>query len=125
MMRELADIIRSLKDPRIPQMTSVLRATVTPDLKYCKAHISVLGDSDVQKNCIKGLKSASGYIRREISRRVNLRITPEIQFVLDDSVAQGAQIAHLLKTLDITGESSDGDEPFDTSEGAEHDANDE
>lgn len=109
-MRELADIIRGLKDPRIPTMTSVVRVTVTPDLKFAKAHISVLGDEALQKDCIKGLQSASGFIRREISRRVNLRATPEFSFVLDDSVARGAHIAQVLKGLDIPAEPPEGDD---------------
>ena len=109
-MRELAEIIRSLKDPRIPEMTSVIRVTVTPDLKFAKAHISVLGDEAAQKACITGLQSAAGFVRREISRRINLRITPEFTFVLDDSVARGAHIAQVLKGLQIPDESEEPEE---------------
>ena len=109
-MRELAEIIRSLKDPRIPEMTSVIRVTVTPDLKFAKAHISVLGDEAAQKACITGLQSAAGFVRREISRRIDLRITPEFTFVLDDSVARGAHIAQVLKGLQIPDESEEPEE---------------
>ena len=82
--RELSEIIRGgLKDPRIHPMTTVVSVEVTPDLKYCKAYISVLGDEESGKDTIKGLKSAEGYIRRELARRINLRNTPEMKFILD------------------------------------------
>ncbi|NLT58241.1 MAG: 30S ribosome-binding factor RbfA [Clostridiales bacterium] len=99
-LRELSEIIRALKDPRIPVMTSVVKVTVTPDLKFAKAYVSVMGDPAAQEDCLKGLRSAGGFIRREIGRRVNLRNTPEFQFVLDDSVAYGARIAQVLQTLE-------------------------
>jgi ribosome-binding factor A len=104
-MRELAAVIRELKDPRIPVMTSVVKVTVTPDLKFAKAYISVMGTPEAQKECLKGLESAAGFIRREIGARVGLRLTPEFSFVLDDSVAHGAHISKLLKELDIPEES--------------------
>ena len=104
-LRELAGIIRELKDPRIPVMASVVRVTVTPDLKFAKAYISVMGTEAEQKDCIKGLASAAGFIRREIGQKVLLRHTPEFSFVLDDSVAHGAHISKLLKELDIPEES--------------------
>ena len=82
--RELSEIIRGgIKDPRIHPMTSVIAVEVTPDLKYCKAYISVLGNEDAGKATIEGLKSAEGYVRRELARRVNLRNTPQIKFILD------------------------------------------
>lgn len=95
--RELSEIIRGgLKDPRIHPMTTVVSVEVTPDLKYCKAYISVLGDEESGKNTIKGLKSAEGYIRRELARRINLRNTPEMKFILDQSIEYGVAMSHLI-----------------------------
>ena len=92
-MKELSMIIHNeIKDPRIHPMTSVTSVEVAPDLKTCKAYISVLGDEDAQKNTLAGLKSAEGYIRRELARTVNLRNTPEIRFVLDQSIAYGVDM---------------------------------
>ena len=77
--KELSNIIRSeIKDPRINPMTSVVAVNVSPDLKTCKAYISVLGDEESQHNTIKGLKSAEGYIRNLLAKNINLRNTPEI-----------------------------------------------
>ena len=85
--RELSELIRSgIKDPRIHPMTSVVAVEVTPDLKYCKAYVSVLGDEEAGKATIQGLKSAEGFVRRELARRVNLRNTPQILFILDQSI---------------------------------------
>ncbi len=88
--RVLAEVIRSeIKDPRIHPMTSVVSVEVAPDLKTCKAWVSVLGDEDSQKNTIEGLKSAEGYIRSLLAKKINLRNTPEIRFILDQSIAYG------------------------------------
>ena len=85
--RELSNIIHNeIKDPRIHPMTSVVTVEVAPDLKTCKAYISVLGDEKAQQDTIAGLKSAEGYIRRELAHTVNLRNTPEIRFILDQSI---------------------------------------
>lgn len=97
--RELAAIIRDLKDPRIPSMVSVMSVRVTKDLKFAKAYISVLGDESIKKDVFAALKSASGYIRKEISQRLNLRQTPEFTFVEDDSIEYGAHIEQILKDL--------------------------
>ena len=96
--KELSEIIRSeIKDPRVNgAMTSVVSVEVTPDLKYCKAYISVLGDKKAQEDTIKGLQSAEGYIRRELARRVNLRNTPEITFKLDQSIEYGVNMSRLI-----------------------------
>jgi ribosome-binding factor A len=95
--RALAEIIRSgIKDPRVNPMTSVTAVEVAPDLKTCKAYISVLGDEESGKNTIEGLKSASGYIRHELARIVNLRVTPQIQFILDQSIAYGVNMSHRI-----------------------------
>lgn len=85
--KELSRIIsREIKDPRIHPMTSVTDVFVTPDLKECKAYISVLGDEEAQADTLAGLKSAAGYIRRELARSINLRNTPEITFCMDQSI---------------------------------------
>lgn len=98
-LRELAAVIRTLKDPRIPAMTSVVAVDVTKDLKYAKAHVSVMGSEEEKKAAIAALKSASGYIRREISARLNLRITPDFTFVLDRSVDYGMHINDLIHKI--------------------------
>ena len=79
-------ISREIKDPRIHAMTSVTQVMVTPDLKECKAYISVLGDDQAKEDTLAGLKSASGYIRKELARSINLRNTPEITFYIDESI---------------------------------------
>lgn len=85
--KELSRIIsQEIKDPRIHVMTSVTQVMVTPDLKECKAYISVLGDEQAQRDTLLGLTSAAGYIRRELARSINLRNTPEITFCMDQSI---------------------------------------
>ncbi len=97
--KALSDIIRlELKDPRIHPMTSVVLAQVTPDLKYAKIYYSALrGD---EKELSRGLRAASSFIRSELAHRMNLRITPELTFVRDASLAHGAHIASLLHQLE-------------------------
>ena len=103
--KELSNIIRGeLKDPRIHMMTSVVSVEVAPDLKTCKAYISVLGTEEEGKNTIAGLKSASGYIKTKLAKTVNLRQTPEIIWKLDHSMEHGIHIAQILDTLDIPGD---------------------
>jgi ribosome-binding factor A len=95
--KELSVIIQQgIKDPRIAPMTSVVAVEVAPDLKTCKAYISVLGDEKMAQDTLAGLKSAEGYIRRELARRVNLRNTPEIRFILDQSIAYGVTMTKLI-----------------------------
>lgn len=95
--RELSNIIsREVKDPRIAPMTTVVAAEVTPDLKYCKAYISVLGSEESARETIQGLKSAEGFIRTRLAQTVNLRNTPEISFVLDQSIAYGVRMTRLI-----------------------------
>ena len=95
--RELSNIIHNeIKDPRIHPMTSVVTVEVAPDLKTCKAYISVLGDEKAQQDTIAGLKSAEGYIRRELAHTVNLRNTPEIRFILDQSIEYGVRMSRLI-----------------------------
>ena len=97
--RELSNIVRELKDSRIPMMTSIVAVRVTNDLSYAKVYVSVMGDEEVQKKAIQGLKSASGYVRREIGRRLQLRHTPEFLFELDHSIEQGAYINQLIHDI--------------------------
>lgn len=94
--RELSNIIRELKDPRVGIMTSVTAVEVTPDLKYCKAYISVFGDDETKAETLAGLKSAAGFIRRELARTVNLRNTPEIKFIMDESIEYGMRMSKLI-----------------------------
>ena len=95
--RELSNIIRGeIKDPRIHEMTSVVSVEVAPDLKTCKAYISVLGDEEAQKRTLEGLKSAEGYIRRTLAKNINLRNTPEVKFIPDQSIAYGVKMSKLI-----------------------------
>lgn len=92
--RVLAEIIRGeIKDPRISQWTSVVAVEVAPDLKSCKAWISVLGDEEVRKNTLEGLKSAEGFIRRQLAQTINLRNTPDINFIMDQSIEYGVNMS--------------------------------
>lgn len=94
---ELANLIREgIKDPRIHPMTSVTCVEVAPDLKTCRAYISVLGDDEAKKNTIAGLKNAEGYIRRQLAKSINLRNTPEIRFILDESIEYGVTMSKLI-----------------------------
>ncbi|HKM04692.1 MAG TPA: 30S ribosome-binding factor RbfA [Lachnospiraceae bacterium] len=93
----LAEIIRGeIKDPRINPFTSVLAVEVAPDLKTCKAWISVLGDEKSGLDTMAGLKSASGFIKSQLARKINLRNTPEIIFILDQSIAYGVNMSKLI-----------------------------
>lgn len=104
--KELSQIIsREIKDPRINPMTSVIAVEVAPDLKHCKAYISVLGDEESKKDTLIGLKSAEGFIRKELARTVNLRNTPEITFIMDNSIEYGVNMSK--KIDEITGEIED------------------
>lgn len=104
-LRELSNIIRGeIKDPRIAPLTSVVSVEVAPDLKSCKAYISVLGDEKSQQDTIAGLKSAEGYIRRQLAQNINLRNTPEIRFILDQSIEYGVNISKLIDDVNHQGE---------------------
>ena len=106
-LKELSTIIHSeIKDPRIHPMTSVTAVEVAPDLKTCKAYISVLGDEKVQADTLKGLQSAEGYIRRELARTINMRNTPEIRFIVDQSIEYGVNISK--KIDEVTRDLKDG-----------------
>lgn len=93
-MRELADIIRGeIKDPRINPLTSVVAVEVAPDLKSCRAYISVLGDEDSAADTLAGLNSAKGFIRNRLAKTINLRNTPDITFIMDQSIAYGVNMS--------------------------------
>ena len=98
--REMSSLIRTVKDPRVSGLISVTAVDTTPDLKFCKLYISVLDKSDVNQ-VLKGLKSASGYLRRELGRTLNLRNTPELTFVRDDSIDHGAHILDMLRDPNV------------------------
>ena len=100
--RELADQLRRLKDPRVSQvgMVSITRVDTTSDLRYAKIYVSAL-DKSKEKEMLKGLKSASGYLRRELGAALQLRYTPELQFVADDSIEQGAHILEMLRDPNV------------------------
>ncbi|MCM1045874.1 MAG: 30S ribosome-binding factor RbfA [Candidatus Gastranaerophilales bacterium] len=96
--RVLADIIRGeIKDPRISPWASVLAVEVAPDLKSCKAWISVLGDDQARESTLEGLKSAEGFVRRQLAQKLNLRNTPEITFMMDQSIEYGI---HMTQKID-------------------------
>ena len=98
--RELSNILRGgIKDPRVAPMTSVVAVEVAPDLKTCKAYISVLGDKKAKEDTIKGLQSAEGYIRRELARTINMRNTPEIRFIMDQSIEYGVNMTKKINDL--------------------------
>ena len=98
--KELSNIIRGeIKDPRINPLTSVVAVEVAPDLKTCKAYISVLGEKEAKEATIKGLKSAEGYIRRQLAHNMNLRNTPEIRFILDESIEYGVTMSKLIDDI--------------------------
>lgn len=111
--RVLAEIIRGeIKDPRISPWASVLAVEVAPDLKSCKAWISVLGDDEARTSTLEGLKSAEGFIRRQLAQKINLRNTPEITFLMDQSIEYGINMS---KKIDqVVGSSNESeDEPED------------
>lgn len=110
-MRALAEAIRSVKDPRVSgSMISITHCEVTPDLRYAKVFISVLGDAEQQQDVMRGLASASGWLRREVGSRVQLRYAPELVFSLDSSITHGAHITQVLHRLEKEGKLGGDDE---------------
>ena len=98
--RELSALIRTVKDPRVHGLVSITSVDTTSDLRYSKVYVSVLDKSDV-KEVVKGLKSAGGYLRRELGSALKLRYTPELQFVEDDSIGKGAHILSMLRDPEV------------------------
>ncbi len=97
--RELGEAIRTLKDPRIPMMTSIVSARVTSDLRYAKIYVSIMGDKEVKDEAISALKSAAPFLRRSVAGKMMLRYTPELIFELDNSIEYGSHINELLKSV--------------------------
>ena len=99
--KELASLIRNLKDPRVQDtMISITRVETTPDLRYAKVYVSFLQEQRAA-DALKGLKSAGGYLRRELGRALNLRYTPELMWALDDSITYGARMLELINSLEV------------------------
>ncbi len=106
--RELSDLLREIKDPRVHKtMLSVTRVETTPDLRYAKVYVSLL-DKEYTKETMAGLKSSSGYLRRELGQSLRLRYTPELQWQSDDSITHGAHILDILSKLDISEDEDEG-----------------
>ena len=99
MQRALSELIRTVKDPRVRGLISITAVDTTADLKYVKVYVSVLDQSDVDQ-VVKGLKSAAGYLRRELGHTLDLRNTPELTFLRDDSMVKGAHILKIIEGLD-------------------------
>lgn len=111
--RELSDLLRTLKDPRVQKtMVSVTRVDTTSDLRYAKVFVSVY-DKEQAKEVFKGLKSSGGYLRRELAARLSLRYTPELVWAEDHSITYGARILDILSTLDIPKDDGQPDEGTD------------
>lgn len=111
MRKELAQVLREVKDPRVSQaFISVTAVDVTPDLKFAKVYYSAMNGDP--KEVAKGLKSSAGYIRRQLAQTMNLRMTPELSFLEDHSIAHGAHISKLLNSIEFTPEeeSTEGSE---------------
>ena len=109
--RELTAIFRELKDPRVNScFLSIVRVGVTSDLSYCTVYVSALEGLDKAKNAVKGLKSASGFIRRELGLRLRLRHVPELIFTPTDSIEYSAEISRILNSLDIRHDEEEDDE---------------
>lgn len=108
---EVSVILRNVKDPRVSgAFISITGADVTPDFKYAKIYYSVLGmdgDREAEKELAKGLKSATGFIRGQLAKTLNLRVTPELTFVADESMKRGVEIAAMINSLEFTDDESD------------------
>ena len=110
--RALAEVLREdISDPRVSTMCSVVRTELSKDLMYCKAYISVLGNEEAAKDTIQGLKSAVGFVRTQLAKRINLRNTPEITFILDQSIEYGVHMTRLIdEVTENLRDSESGDE---------------
>lgn len=107
--KELSTLIsREIKDPRINPMTSVVSVEVAPDLKTAKVYISVLGDEESKKSTLQGLRSAASYIRGQLARSLNMRNTPELTFIIDNSIEYGVNMSKLID--EVTKDISDSEE---------------
>ena len=107
--KELSSLIRNLKDPRVQDtMISITHVETTPDLRYAKVYVSFLQE-DKAADAMKGLKSASGYLRRELGASLNLRYTPQLQWALDDSITYGARMLELINALEVKKDETEQD----------------
>ena len=114
--RELASLLRTVKDPRVKDtMLSITHVDTTTDLRYAKIYVSAL-DKTQEKEALKGLKSAAGYLRRELGAALQLRYTPELQFIADDSIQHGAHILEILRQVERQDEARDGPDAGETEE---------
>ena len=100
-MREICAIIRTVKDPRVSELISVVRVEVTRDLSYATCYISAFDGMEATLNSVKGLKSAAGYIRRELGSRLDLRHTPDLRFIADDSIEYSAKLNKVFSELNL------------------------
>ncbi len=100
----LAEMFRELKDPRISSLLSIVKVNVSGDLSYAKVYVSAIEGREATENSVKGLKSAAGYLRRELGSRLSLRKVPELQFVADDSIERSSQISKIIDSFSGGGE---------------------
>ena len=120
-LKELSVLIRDeLKDPRVSPMTSVTDVDVTPDLQYCRVYISVLGDEAALKDTLLGLRAAGGFLRRALAQTVNLRHTPELQFLPDHSLEYGAKMDALIREVSRRDQEAQKNRPPEPEEPAEN-----
>lgn len=118
--RELSTLISmEVKDPRISPMTSVVSVDVAPDLKTSKVYVSVLGDAQAQKDTLAGLRSAASFLRSQLAHNLNLRNTPELTFVMDQSIEYGVNMSHMIETVIENDEANYVPDPFEEGDGAE------
>ena len=106
-LKELSYIVRELKDPRIPPLLSVVAVDVAKDLKTAKVYVSCFEGDEALKEAVKGLKSAEGFIKKELSAKIRLRAIPQLIFIADHSISHGNKISKILKELDISEEDTD------------------
>ena len=99
--RELCEILRTVKDPRVDGLVSIVRVDVSGDLSYASVYVSAFGDENAVKTAVEGLKSASGYIKKSLAARLHIRKIPQLKFIPDTSIQRGAQISQILNQLDI------------------------
>ena len=112
--RELSTLISmEVKDPRISPMTSVVSVDVAPDLKTSKVYVSVLGDAQAQKDTLAGLRSAASFLRSQLAHNLNLRNTPELTFVMDQSIEYGVNMSHMIEDVIEHDEANYVPDPFD------------
>jgi len=110
--RELSDILRSVKDPRVSGLLSIVKIDLSGDMSYCKVYVSSLEGMESTRQSVKGLTSAQGYIRRELGMRLHTRKTPELRFIADDSIEISAKISKRLEEI-IPEETEANEQPSD------------